>query len=138
MEELIRELEELKNKYAELEEKNSGLELERQKLEKKVAYYEESLRLSRHRQYASSSEKSKADSHQLLLFDEAENESDVKKPEPTVCEITYTRRSRKGGSKPEDDFEDLPTERVEYTLSEEERSCPELSGMRRQNASYRI
>ena len=100
MEELIRELEELKNKYAELEEKNSGLELERQKLEKKVAYYEECLRLSRHRQYASSSEKSEADSRQLLLFDEAENESDVKKPEPTVCEITYTRRSRKGGSKP--------------------------------------
>ena len=128
MEELIRELEELKNKYAELEEKNSGLELERQKLEKKVAYYEECLRLSRHRQYASSSEKSEADSRQLLLFDEAENESDVKKPEPTVCEITYTRRSRKGGSKPEDDFEDLPTERLEYTLSEEERSCPECGG----------
>ena len=55
MEELIRELEELKNKYAELE--------------KKVAYYEECLRLSRHRQYASSSEKSEADSRQLLLFD---------------------------------------------------------------------
>ena len=114
MEELIRELEELKHKYAELE--------------KKVAYYEECLRLSRHRQYASSSEKSKADSRQLLLFDEAENESDVKKPEPTVCEITYTRRSRKGGSKPEDNFDGLPTERVEYTLSEEERSCPECGG----------
>ncbi|MCC8057441.1 hypothetical protein [Cloacibacillus sp.] len=80
-----------------MRKKNSGLELERQKLEKKVAYYEECIRLSRHRHYASSSEKSEADSCQLLLFDEVENESDVKKPEPIVCEITYTRRSRKAG-----------------------------------------
>ena len=139
MEELIRELEELREKYQKssemlslsegerfmLKEKNLRLEAEREALQKKVSYYEECIRLSQHRQFASSSEKSCADARQLLLFDEAENEADVKKAEPAVEEITYTRRKRDASEKSEENYDSLPTERIEHILKDGELVCPE-------------
>ena len=59
----------------------------------------------------------------MLIFDEPENEATPKKPEPSVEEITYTRRKRIG--KRDDDFSALPVETVEHALPEEERICPE-------------
>ena len=134
MENVICQLEELKTKYSELEhktseleDKNSYLEEKNSELAKLVAYYEECFRLNRHRQFGQSSEKADSDSRQILLvFDEAENEAEVKMPEPSVEEITYTRR-RCTGSK-EDNFETLPVESIVHSIPEEERICPECGG----------
>jgi hypothetical protein len=59
-------------------------------LEALVKYYEELYRLHQQRKYGSSSEKTNPE--QLSLFDEAENEADKRNLEPTVEQITYTRR----------------------------------------------
>jgi len=91
-------------------------------LEVLVKFYEEQFRLSKHRQFGSSSEKS-GYSDQLGLFDEAENAADLQKPEPELEEIAYTRRKRIGKRK--DDLSVLPVETVEYKLPEEERACSE-------------
>jgi len=70
-------------------------EAEFEKLEALVKYYEEQLRLAKHRQIASSSEKGEVP-EQLGLFDEAENTADPNQPEPEIEEITYKRRKRAG------------------------------------------
>lgn len=120
MENVICQLEELKTKYSELEHKNS-------ELAKLVAYYEECLRLNKHRQFGQSSEKSDSDSRQMLLvLDEAENTAEAKMPEPSVEDITYTRRRCTG--KKEDSFDSLPIENVLHSIPEEERICPECGG----------
>ena len=127
MENVICQLEELKTKYSELENKNSDLKEKNSELAKLVAYYEECFRLNRHRQFGQSSERADSDSRQILLvFDEAENEAEVKIPEPSVEEITYTRR-RCTGSK-EDNFETLPIESIVHSIPEEELICPECGG----------
>ena len=61
------------------------------------------------------------------LFDEAENTTNPDLPEPTLEEIPYKRRGRKG--KREDDLSGLPVETIEHTLPEEERVCPECGGV---------
>jgi transposase len=85
-----------------------------------VKYYEEQFRLLRQKRFGSSSEKT--DPRQMLLFDEAENEADHRKPEPTLEQITYTRRKRTG--KKEGDLSGLPVEKVVHTIPEAERICP--------------
>ena len=93
-------------------------------LEALVKYYEELYRLNQHRKFGSSSEKTHPE--QLSLFDEAENEADKHKPEPTVEQVTYTRR--RGREKQEEEtLPDLPVETVEHVLPEAERVCPECS-----------
>jgi len=134
MENLISELEKLTTQYkeseaelSELKHKNSDLEDKNSELAKLVAYYEECLRLNQHRLFGQSSEKADADSRQvLLIFDEVENAAEVKMPEPSVEEITYTRRRCTG--KKNDNFESLPIEKVLYFIPEEERTCPECGG----------
>ena len=131
MEKIIQELE---NKLIQSEEKLQVSESERRKLEDKnaelaklVAYYEERFRLSQHKLFAQSSEKSKADENQtLLIFDEAENEADIRYKEPTSEKITYTRKKRAYSHK--DDISSLPIEVIEHSIPEEERICPECGG----------
>jgi len=94
-------------------------------LEALVKYYEEQLRLAKHRQFGSSSEKGEV-SEQLGLFDESENTADPKLPEPELEEITYKRKKRVG--KREDDLSGLLVETVEYDLPESERICPDCGG----------
>ena len=135
MEKIMRELEELRNKYQEAQDKYQETndkylesETERHKLENKnaelqrlVEYYEQRFRLSQYKEFASSSEKTDG-FRQLLLFDEPENEAAPKKPEPTVEEITYSRRKRTG--KREENFSSLPVVVVEHSIPEDERVCP--------------
>jgi transposase len=99
-------------------------------LERKVAeltalvkYYEEQFRLLQQKRFGSSSEKTLPGQRQLLLFDEAENEADRRKPEPALEQIIYTRRKRTG--KREADLSGLPVETITHSLPEEERICPE-------------
>jgi transposase len=120
--------ENLEQKCAELEAEKANLETEKAdmasritELEHLVKAYEEQIRLAKQKQFGRSSEKSNSPG-QLGMFDEAENEADKKKPEPTLEEITYTRKKQVG--KREEDLSGLPVETIEYTLPEGQ-VCPE-------------
>lgn len=115
---------ELANKNLTLETQYRALSNKNEELAALIAHYEARLRLSCRRQFGQSSEKSQTDPNQMLLiFDEAENEAQPQKAEPTVEEITYTRRKR--AKSKEDKFEFLPVEQITHSISEEERVCPE-------------
>jgi transposase len=113
------------SEYESLTARMTELEHYNTELEALVKYYEEQLRLNKHRQFGSSSEQAEV-SEQLGLFDEAENTADLKQPEPDTLEITYQRRKCAG--KREEDLSGLPTEVVGHDLPESERVCPECGG----------
>jgi transposase len=91
-------------------------------LQGRVDFLMAQMRLARHRQFGSSSEKSEYD--QLSLFDEAEAYADEKAPEPRVSEVKAHYR-KKAASCRELLPEDLPVEIIEHTLPKEEQLCPE-------------
>lgn len=90
-------------------------------LEKQVQYLMEQMRLSRHRQYGSSSEKSEYDTSQMNLFNEAEIYADAKEPELTKV-TAYKRKKQLEGQQRIPD--DIPVEVVDHTLPEDEQICP--------------
>lgn len=96
-------------------------------LEALVKYYEERLRLSKHRQFGASSEKSEYDFTQISIFDEAEATADENVPEPELIEIEkhYRKRTRLTTDRLPDN---LPVEVVEHDLPAEEQICPECDG----------
>lgn len=91
-------------------------------LQQRVDFLMAQMRLARHKQFGSSSEKSEYD--QLSLFDEAEAYADGKAPEPEIAEVKAHVRKKAAEGK-EKLPEELPVEIVEHTLSEEALSCPE-------------
>ena len=97
-------------------------------LEVLVKYYEEQFRISKHRQYGASSEKSEYDLAQLSIFNEAELFSDANVAEPELVEVEkhYRKRTRLTTDKLP---ENLPVEVVEHDLPESERICPECGGL---------
>jgi hypothetical protein len=109
------EAENLRKRVHALEEQNAELKV-------LVKYYEERFRLSQHKRFGASSEKTMP--NQLLLFAGNNNEAEMKEPEAMFDEITYKRRKRNKGKRG-DDFSGLPVERIEYSLPEEKRICPE-------------
>ena len=96
-------------------------------LEALVKYYEERLRLSRHKQFGASSEQSDHHSDQLSFFNEAEVLADANVPEPELIEIEkhYRKRTRLTTDKLP---EDLPVEVVEHDLPHSGKVCPECGG----------
>lgn len=106
----------------ELQKENEKLKAQIRALEALNKWYEEQLRLNRQKRFGASSEQSKhEESTQLNLFNEAEAERTPLTPEPTSETITYTRKKKaKRGSF----AKGLPTEVIEYTLPEEEQTCP--------------
>lgn len=97
-------------------------------LEMRVAVLEEKLRLAQHKRFGASSEK--ADPDQLGLFNEAESlavASDANDEAASETEIAVPAHTRaKGGRKP---FPaDLPRERVEHDIAENDKMCPCGSG----------
>lgn len=92
-----------------------------------VKYYEERFRLSQHRQFGVSSEKSQYDYAQLSIFDEAELFASAKEPEPALAEVEkqYRKRTRLTTDKLP---QDLPVEVVVHELPEAERVCPACGG----------
>jgi len=97
----------------ELEQKCARQEQQIAELVAKLAWYEELYRLNKKKRFGPSSEKT--DAEQLSIFNEAEVEAKPT-PEPTVEQITYTRRKQQG--KREEQLEGLPVEVVEYNLPE--------------------
>ena len=119
------ELEEMRNKYQESETERQKLENKNAELMLLVKYYEERFRISQHKRFGSSSEKTD-NPNQVLIFDEAENEAAPKEPEPTVEKITCARQKRVGKRK--EDISALPVVIVEHSIPEEERICPQCGG----------
>ena len=102
------------------DQENKIVLLEQQiaELEAKLNWFQEQFHLNRHRQFGTSSEKTHPE--QIQLFNEAEVE--VKPtPEPTMEEITYRRRKRRGHR--EEQLKDLPVETIEYRLPPQEQVC---------------
>ncbi|MDD2504169.1 MAG: IS66 family transposase, partial [Clostridia bacterium] len=101
-----------------IEEKNRKIT----ELEQQVQWLMSQIRLSKHKQFGASSEKT--DSIQLSLFNEAESISDITKPEPKLAEVKahYRRRTRLTTDKLP---EDLPVEVIEHELPPENCICPD-------------
>jgi transposase len=109
------EYETLKAGYEALKEQNA-------ELSQQVQWLMEQMRLNKHRQFGSSSEKSEYD--QLSFFNEAEANanSHAAEPELTVVEKHYRRKAAECKDRLPPD---LPVEIMEHALSEEEQVCPE-------------
>lgn len=105
-------IEDLQNKCAHLEQHVSELTA-------KVNWFEEQFRLSQHRQFGASSEKTSSEQQQL--FNEAEVTAKPDLVEPPIEEITYRRRKKEGHR--EEQLKDLPVEIIEYRLPPEGQAC---------------
>lgn len=102
----------------ELVEIIDSLTTKNEQLEAKVRWFEEQFHLSRHKQFGPSSERSIKE--QPNLFNEAEAIAEDGPVEEAIRQsITYERK--KPGRKPIS--KDLPIERIEYRLSEDEQIC---------------
>ena len=89
-----------------------------EQLQSKVRWFEEQFHLSRHKQFGASSERSVRE--QGDLFNEAEVIAEAGPVEEEIRQtITYDRK--KPGRRPIP--KDLPIERIEYRIPEEERIC---------------
>ena len=104
-----------RNEYDELLKQNADLQ-------QRVDFLMAQMRLARHKQFGSSSEKSEYD--QLSLFDETEAYADEKAPEPTISEVKAHYRKKAELCK-ETLPEDIPVEVIEHTLPMEEQLCLE-------------
>ncbi|MBD0380993.1 IS66 family transposase [Paenibacillus sp. WST5] len=114
-------LEELQQHNAKLEQQNHQQERELAELSAKLKWYEEQFRLTQHKRFGASSEKTNPDQLELNLFNEAEVLATPKGHEPEMEKITYERRKLTG--KREADLSDLPVETVTYQLEEGEQVC---------------
>ena len=112
---------------AETQTEIAALKARISELERLLKYYEEQLRISKHRQFGASSEKSEYDPVQLSIFNEAELFADENVPEPELVEVEkhYRKRTRLTTDKLP---EDLPVEVIEHDLPESEQICPECGG----------
>jgi transposase len=99
------------------------LETLNEQLSSSLRLFEEQLKLLRHKRFGKSSERTVPE--QRRLFNEAEmiaaDEPVKESAESEIQTITYERK--KPGRKPLPS--DLPRERIEYELPEQEQSCPE-------------
>jgi len=84
-----------------------------------IKYYEEQFRLLKRRQFGTSSERVLAD--QLSMFGEAE----VPPPPQETEEVTVRRKKRTG--KREEDLANLPKDRIDHELPENDRNCLECN-----------
>jgi len=107
----------------ELVEIIDSLTTRNEQLEAKVRWFEEQFHLARHKQFGASSERSVTE--QCNLFNEAEAIAEAGPVEECIRQtITYERK--KPGRKPIP--KDLPIERIEYRLPEEEQICTACGG----------
>ena len=99
------------------------LETQNEQLATRLRWFEEQFHLLRHKQFGKSSERTIA--MQGSLFNEAEVVTEqAPTSEDELQSITYERK--KPGRKPLP--QDLPVERIEYDLPEQEKVCPECGG----------
>jgi len=122
-EELLRIISVLSDKYEEQSAIIHRLETLNEQLLSRLHIFEEQIKLLRHKRFGKSSERTVPE--QRRLFNEAEmiaEQSPAKETaEAEIQTITYERK--KPGRKPLP--ADLPRERIEYELPEQEQYCPE-------------
>lgn len=109
------------NTIENLQRRCETLEKQKAELTAKLKWFEEQFRLSKQRQFGSSSEKTNPDQLELPLFNEVEVEAEPAAEEPTVETITYKRKKTQGQRDAK--LENLSTETIEYRLSEEDKVC---------------
>ena len=96
------------------------LETQNEQLEQRLQWFEAQFHLLRHKRYGASSEGTPAE--QGKQFNKGEDAGGQEAPEADEEEtITYKRKKR--GRKPLS--ADIPRERIEYELPEDEQYCPE-------------
>jgi len=120
---LQQENDQLRQQNAKQQEQLSQLQQQLLQKDALIGHYLEQLRLLQKKQFGSSSEKNAVAPEQLSLFNEPEALADAKVTEPTVEEITYTRRKQK--TTKEENLDDLVTEVVEHELSDADLACPQ-------------
>ncbi|MGI6628967.1 MAG: IS66 family transposase [Bacillota bacterium] len=94
-------------------------------LEQQVRWLMSQIRLTKHKQFGASREKT--DSFQLSLFNEAESIADMTVPEPKLTQVKshYRKRTRLTTDKLP---KDLPVEVIEHELPVEDCICPDCGG----------
>jgi len=98
---------------------------ENEQLTALVKYYEEKFRLTQHKRFGASSEKTQLDDRQMYIegfFNEVEVIADPSEEEPQIEEVVVRRRKRTKGQRQED-LSSLPIEVIEHTLPEDEQVC---------------
>jgi transposase len=116
-------IDDLRRLYGELESQNSTLQARNGELEEKIAklaarieYYEEQIILARRLLHAPSREHTPV-GQEAFLFDEAEAVADSSVPEPTVEEVTVTRRKKATGHR-QQQLAILETREIEYPVTD--------------------
>ena len=98
-------------------------------LSAKVEWLMEQFRLSQHRRFGASSEKSVGGGHeQMNLFNESEIASDILVPEPELALIEKHFRKRKNMVNEKNLPDNLPVETTLHELPADEQVCPECDG----------
>ena len=95
---------------------------EYESLKQQVAYLMEQLKLSKHRQFGASSEKSEYD--QTNMFNEAESAANISASEPDIEEVKAYRR-KKSRHSADRLPPDLPVEIIKHELPEDKQVCPD-------------
>lgn len=106
-----------------LKNENAKLQHELEMANAKIKWYEEQLKLGAAKKYGRSSDS--VDEGQVSFFNEAEITARPEIEEPAIEKIAYERSKKRGTNKPS--FEDLPVERIEYEIPEDEQVCSECS-----------
>lgn len=112
-------VEKLQEENTLLKEQNELLQQQNNELSVKINWYEEQFRLSKQREFGSSSEKSTPE--QLGIFNEAEIEAKPEAPERATVEVSYTRRQ--GKETKEEKLRNHTIRTIEYRLPEAEQVC---------------
>ena len=110
-----------------LEAENAALKSTVAELSALNKWYEEQFRLAKHRLYGASSEKTKAVSGQLSMFNEAEVTADQNVMEPEYEQVAAHKRKKREGKRDEF-YEGIPTEQIVHELPETELDCPQCGG----------
>ena len=101
-----------------------GLTTKNEQLEEKVRWFEEQFHLARHKQFGPSSERNIKE--QGNLFNEAEAIAEGGPFEEEIRQTIDAYERKKPGRRPIP--KDVPMERIEYQLPEEEQICPICGG----------
>ncbi|NRT86481.1 IS66 family transposase zinc-finger binding domain-containing protein [Clostridium beijerinckii] len=104
-----------------MEEQIESKDKEIDNLKKELAFLKGQLLNKNRKIFGQSSEQ--VDSRQISLFNDAEKNSDLKIEEPTVEEITYTRKKSSSHSGKKDNLSGLDRVIIEHKLDESEAVC---------------
>ena len=117
---------------AELEQFAYRTSVENDELKMRIRDYEEQLMTAKRKKFV---QKSEPTPDQLSFFNEAESEANPEQPEPALEKVRPSRKTKNGKPKKKKEkgardkmLEPLKKQRVEYSLTPEEQTCPECGG----------